>query len=361
MDGWRQAREFARREGTIVNYSPPRRSDGTTQSVRKRLPWPQDRPFRILSIDGGGICGILPAAILAEVERLYLDGESAARHFDMIAGTSTGGIVALGLGYGKTAADILQVYAERGANIFPPTNTLGRMHRYFRQSRRYVYERKPLEEELLRIFGQATFGESKTRLIIPAFEGRHGEPWIYKTPHHPDYKLDRHERMVTVGLSTSAAPTYFEALSNGGYVMVDGGLWANNPVMNAVVDALACYDIDRRQIRVLTLGCGETSFRVDEKLARGGLFRWRNVIKAAMRAQSLNALGQTFLLVGKDQVVRLDAPESPTPIALDDFRRAREELPAMARSLIEGAGREVERMFLREPAEHYAPCPLASG
>ena len=100
-----------------------------------------------------------------------------------------------------------------------------------------------------------------------------GEPWIYKTPHHPDYKRDRHERMVNVGLSTSAAPTYFEALSNGGYVMVDGGLWANNPVMNAVVDALACYDVERRQVQVLSLGCGETSFKVDEKLARGGLVK----------------------------------------------------------------------------------------
>jgi uncharacterized protein len=206
-----------------------------------------------------------------------------------------------------------------------------------------VYGRKPLEEELLRIFGQTTFGESKTRLIIPTFEGRHGEPWIYKTPHHPDYKRDRHERMVHVGLSTSAAPTYFEALSNGGYVMVDGGLWANNPVMNAVVNALACYDIERRQIQVMSLGCGETSFKVDEKLARGGLISWRKVIKAAMRAQSLNALGQAYLLVGKNQVTRLDAPETPTPIGLDDFARAREELPFMAPSLVEGSGREIER------------------
>jgi len=61
-------------------------------------------------------------------------------------------------------------------------------------------------------------------------------------------------------------------------------------------------------------------------------------------AQSLNALGQAYLLVRKDHVLRLDAPESPRPIALDDHRRAKEELPAMARSLVEGAGREVERM-----------------
>jgi hypothetical protein len=80
---------------------------------------------------------------------------------------------------------------------------------------------------------------------------------------------------------------------------------------------------------------------------RTGLIRWRKVIKAAMRAQSLNALGQTFLLVGKDQATRLDAPESPTAIGLDDYRRAREELSAMARSLVEGSGREIEKGLSR--------------
>ncbi|MGO4611887.1 hypothetical protein AB4142_36680, partial [Variovorax sp. 2RAF20] len=70
--------------------------------------------------------------------------------------------------------------------------------------------------------------------------------------------------------------------------------------MNALVDALACYDLDRAQVEILSLGCGETAFRVDERKAGGGLFQWRGVISAAMRAQSLNALGQAYLLVGKD-------------------------------------------------------------
>lgn len=76
--------------------------------------------------------------------------------------------------------------------------------------------------------------------------------------------------MVKVALSTAAAPTYFEALPNNGYVMVDGGLWANNPVMNALVDALACYDIDRAQVQILSLDCGETRFEADPAKSRGG-------------------------------------------------------------------------------------------
>lgn len=192
-----------------MNYVPPRRSDGTIQTRRMPQPWPKDRPFRILSIDGGGICGILPAADLAELEQRFLQGQSIAGYFDMIAGTSTGGIIALGLANGRTAAEIRDIYTERGGNIFPPTSKLGQVLRLVAQGHRTIYKRRPLEDELLRIFGEATFGEAKTRLCIPAFEGRYGEPWIFKTPHHPDYKRDQSERMVTIAMSTAAAPTIF--------------------------------------------------------------------------------------------------------------------------------------------------------
>ncbi|KTS08064.1 patatin [Methylobacterium radiotolerans] len=342
-----------------MTYVPPRRSDGTQQGLREPLPWPKDRPFRILSIDGGGICGILPASVLAELESRFLDGRSVAGHFDMIAGTSTGGIIALALAHGLTARAIRDVYVERGGNIFPPPCRIERLTRFVRRHHRYVYERKPLEDELLRIFGETTFGEARTRLCIPAFEGFHGEPFIFKTPHHPVYRKDRSERMVKVALSTAAAPTYFEALPNNGYVMVDGGLWSNNPTMNALVDALACFDLDRRQVQVLSLGCGETAFKVDANKSSGGMIQWRGVISAAMKAQSHNALGQTGLLIGRDQLMRVDAPESSAPIALDDYLRAKAELPAMARALVDGAGREIQRCFLSDEVEPYVPCPVA--
>ena len=340
----------------MMNYIPPRRSDGTIQKRREPLPWPKERPFRILSIDGGGICGILPASVLAEIERRFLDGRSICRHFDMIAGTSTGGVIALALGAEMTSATIRDIYIERGGLIFPPRGWVARQLLQLRRLVRYGYDAKVLEEELSRIFHGRVFGDTAVRLCIPSFEGRHGEPWIYKTPHHPDYRIDRHEKMVKVGLATAAAPTFFRSLEHDGYMMVDGGLWANNPIMNAVVDALACFDLDRRQIQVLSLGCGETQYRVTPQRASGGLFQWRDVIRAAMRAQSLNSLGQAYLLLGKDHVMRIDAPESANPIALDDYVRAKEELPNMARSLVEGAGREIKRVFLAAPADAYVPC-----
>lgn len=336
-----------------MTYVPPRRSDGTIQTRRVPLPWPADRPFRILSIDGGGICGILPACVLSELESRFLQGKSIGPHFDMIAGTSTGGIIALGLAYGLTAAQVRDIYMEKGGLIFPPRGPIKRLVGWLRQTHRYAYERQPLKDELLRILGDAALAEAQNRLCIPAFEGTHGEPWIYKTPHHPDYKRDKFEKMVTVGLATAAAPTFFAALDNNGYTMVDGGLWANNPVMNAVVDALTCFEIDRRQVQVLSLGCGETTFKVDASRSLGGLWQWRKAIMGAMRAQSLNALGQAYLLIGKDQVCRLDAPESSKPIGLDDYVRAKSELPGMARSLVEASGHRIRDVFLSKTTDKF--------
>lgn len=338
-----------------MNYAPPRRSDGTIQNRRTQQSWPAGRPFRILSIDGGGICGILPASVLAEIEKRFLHGRSVADYFDMIAGTSTGGIIALGLAHGKTAQEIRDIYVERGGLIFPPAGLIGRLFRRVRGLVRYAYNSQALEDELLRIFGETLLRSARTRLCIPSFEGRYGEPWIFKTPHHPNYEKDQCERMVKVGLATSAAPTFLKGLLNNGYMMVDGGLWANNPVMNALVDALACFKLERQQVQILSLGCGETSFRIDERKSRGGKIQWRNVFGAAMRAQSLNALGQAYLLLGKENVVRLDAPETAEPIALDDYLRAKRELPSMARSLVEASGHRVEQMFLTSKAEHYEP------
>jgi hypothetical protein len=119
--------------------------------------------------------------------------------------------------------------------------------------------------------------------------------------------------------------------------MIDGGLWANNPVMNGLVDALSCFDVDRSQIQILSLGCGENSFTVSSSKAKGGLLPWYNAITAALSAPSRNA------------------PETPKAIPLDDHRRAATELPNMGRSLIEASGAHIARVFLNSPAQPYYP------
>jgi len=333
---------------------------------QRRIPqdWPKDRRFRILSIDGGGIKGLFPATVLAELERRYLGGKSVARFFDLIAGTSTGGILALGLGAGLTALDLADLYARRGADVFPRSTAspIGRVRGWWRATRHFLhyhYDRTALENLLLDALGAKLLGDSIVRLCIPAFEGKHSEVFVFKTPHHPDYKVDRLEAMVTVALATSAAPTYFRPLEHNSYTLVDGGIWANNPVMIAVIEALTCFDLDRDQIDVMSLSCGDDPYVIsDGQMRAGGKLAWSDVIFAAMRLQSLAATNQARLLLGPPAVRRIEPPASQIPILLDDFGRSLDELVPAGRSLVDRQGDELAASFLTTPAPRYRPQPL---
>jgi predicted acylesterase/phospholipase RssA len=343
------------------------RSAGAIPQRRVPQAWPKDRRFRILSVDGGGIKGLFPATVLAELERHHLDGRSIASCFDLIAGTSTGGILALGLGAGLKATALADIYAQRGALVFPePTDSpIGRMRAWWRTKRHYLhyhYERDALQKLLSDMLGEKLLGDSTVRLCIPAFEGKHSEVFVFKTPHHPDYKFDRFEPMVKVALATSAAPTYFRPLEHNGYTLVDGGVWANNPTMLAVIEALICFDIDRSQIDLLSLGCGEDPYVVsNDQMQAGGKLAWSDVIFAAMRLQSLSAINQARLLLGPPSVHRLDPPPNPRPILLDDYRRALDELVPTARKTVDEHGERIAATFLSQPASSYEPIPTYPG
>ena len=340
---------------------PPKRSAGALQRRRVQQAWPKDRHFRILSIDGGGIRGIFPAAILAGLEQRHLGGQSVAEYFDLIAGTSTGGIIAIGLAAGLTGAELSDLYIRRGCEIFPPAGNglLGRAGRRladFRQLFQYRYDREALMAMLANILGDQKFGQARSRLCIPSFDGRYGEVYIFKTPHHPDFRKDGGERMTKVAAATAAAPTFFQPLEDGGYTFVDGGVWANNPVMIALVDALSCFDVPRERVRILSLGCGDDPYVVDQpKITMGGTLAWRDIIYAAMRLQSLNALGQAGLLIGAQRLLRIDAPASEEKIAMDDWMRAKAVLPGAAQTALDQMGGEVAAMFLDKAAAPFDP------
>ncbi len=311
-----------------------RRSSGTLQGLREQLPWPENKPFRILSIDGGGIRGILPAAILAEIEGRYLGGKSAGDYFDLITGTSTGGIIALGL-----SMDLLKLRSR---------------WRFLQALQHYRYKAAKLEALLQSVFLEKTFGESQRRLCVPSFDG-FTEVNVFKTPHHFDYRMDWKERLLTIAMATAAAPSYFPIYKNGGRFFADGGVWANNPVMIGLVDALVCYRLDRRQVHILSLGTGDTEIRFTEnQIAHGGLVDWYEIISSAMHLQSQNATGQAGLLIGRDQLLRLNAPSMPdNPIALDDYDRASKELPPISAQLVNAHGQSIRDRFLFEQAEPY--------
>ena len=314
---------------------PTRRVDTILQTRREPLPWPDDTTFKILSLDGGGIKGIFPAGVLAYLEENCLDGQPIGDYFDLISGTSTGGIIALGLGAELPARSLLDLYVNEGYRVFPPKQRL-KGRRLFRRLSKTRYDRTALDELLWQTLGTRTLRESRYRLLIPATEAKHGDPAVYKTPHHPGYFLDGDKPMAEVAAATSAAPTYLKPVIQDGYILLDGGIWANNPTMMALVEALTCFTVQRENIVILSIGCGQDGFQINVKQTAGaGQYHWREIIYVAMHYQSLTAVNQAGLLVGRDKVTRLDRAEGTERIELDDWEKARQLLPEEARAVAE--------------------------
>ena len=340
---------------TLATNSVPRSANALS---RRRLPaqWPENTEFRILSIDGGGIKGIFPATVLAELERRYLGGDSVANYFDLIVGTSTGGVIALGLGAGLTAQDLRDLYRDRGREIFPPVGKLTKIAATARRVFKYGYDSETLRDVLHQHIGVKTLAQSRNRLCIPSADGSHGDVYVFRTPHHPDFHLDAKERMLKVALATSAAPTFFRVMEDNGYKFVDGGIWSNNPTMIGLVEALSTFDVQRERIKILSLGCGSTPFKTNKRMIRlGGFAAWWKIIFAAMHFQSIAALGQAGLLIGQDRITRIDAPVADRPIDLDDWKRATTELSPAAEESVARSGESIASTFLTSRAENYQP------
>ncbi len=274
--------------------------------------------FRILSIDGGGIKGVFPAAFLAAIERSI--GKRIADHFDLLVGTSTGGIIALGLGLGFTAEEMLNFYQTHGPKIFP-SSWWQRMTRGARGLVQSRYDASVLRTALEDVFGDRKLGDAKKHLVIPATSANTGDVYIYKTPHHSRFQIDQHESAVNVALATAAAPTYFPAhVAPTGVTLLDGGLWANNPIMVGVVEAIAILEQPREAIRVLSLGCTTTPMRLSAFARRtGGLAAWaKPAVAWVMRGQAVTATNQAGLLLGKQNVLRIQPEVAAGVFALDN-------------------------------------------
>jgi uncharacterized protein len=295
---------------------------------RERLPWPVGKPFKILCLDGGGIRGIYASHLLAKCEHAF---GPVGTKFDLIAGTSTGGIIAIGIGLGLSAQAIDDLYLHRGQEIFPDDILRRGVLRKIRWCFMPLHDHKALERILLSTFGDRKFGASENRLVIPAFRGPDPQIAVLKTDHHPDYKEDWQSEAWKIARSTSAAPTFFKGHEEKGAFFLDGGVWANNPIICAIAEALGAYDINPHQIRILSIGTGSTGERINERAIRAGAIGWRGIIKTAMYLTSDSALSQAQFIVGFENVIRFD-PSLPDDkiIDLDDWKAASSILPPLA-------------------------------
>jgi len=307
--------------------------------------------FRILSIDGGGIKGVFPASFLSVIEDIIND--KVSNYFDLIVGTSTGGIIVLGLGLGFSAKEILGFYEKEGPAIFKG-NTIIRLLRHVGISK---YNPKRLHCSLQNLFKDKKLGESSKRLVIPSFNIEAGEVHVYKTCHHPRFEIDYKEKMVDVALATAAAPTYFPThRSAAGTPLVDGGVWANNPLGFAVVEAITVLNQPRDSLRVLSLGCTDAPLNVKwgRSLSLGISYWVPKISDIFMAAQSSSSLGIAQLLVGHKNIIRINPIMPKGRFTLDGTKEI-SSLKGLGNSEARKAIPSLKEIFFKSHVEIFKP------
>ncbi len=314
---------------------------------------------RILAIDGGGIKGVAPASFLAVVEEAT--GEKIVDHFDLIAGTSTGGLIALGLGIGLSAQEILTFYRERGPQVFGQLEgCLDRILRYVRWPLRPKYDPSNLRAELFEVFREKKLGHSFTRLVIPAYHRDRQSVYVFKTAHHPRLEVDCHVDAVDVAMATAAAPVYFPShrIPTGSHLL-DGGIWANNPTGLAVVEAVGILGWPGHDLRVLSLGCTDDTwtFVADPGLVGMGLMG-RNLINLFLQGQSNASLGVANILTGHPHSgtrVWRYSPKVPAGTFSMDRTSQIERLAGLGAVEARGALPHLRKEFLTTARERFTP------
>lgn len=241
--------------------------------------------YRILSLDGGGIRGVITAIIL---QRLNAEPglNGWLNSVDLIAGTSTGGLLALGLAHGLSPEFMRSVYETKGAEIFDDSwlddlVDLGKITGA-------DYDIKNLEREVKKIFGKTTLAQLKRRVLITAFDldnesdNKASRTWKPKLFHNfPGHDTDGSELAYKVGLYTSAAPTYFPSVD--GYI--DGGVYATNPSMCALAQSQDSDFKNRPSLSdvvLLSLGTGTCLLYIEGKELDWGYAQWAKQLVTLM-------------------------------------------------------------------------------
>lgn len=239
---------------------------------------------RILSLGGGGIKGAATAAYLAHLEQA--SGRRIANCFDLIAGTSTGGIIAIALALGVSASDLVQFYVKDGPSIFPEDRPTAGITGYVARFSRSNYEAGALQKALAGRIADRLLGEASTRLVVPAVQPARAEMYLFKTRHHPLFRQDHRLRAIDVAMATSAAPTFLpQHVVTGKGPFADGGLWANNPVGVAVTEAVSYLEWQPEDLHVLSLETPQEAQVIPDK----GLWAWLNPLAVLNRLGSLQS------------------------------------------------------------------------
>lgn len=277
--------------------------------------------MNILSIDGGGIRGAYSAYLLQRIQEEC--GIDFTKHFDLIAGTSAGSIIAAALATGIKPKAIVDLYDQHGAAIFPQSVWVPAAWRTARKLFGSSYSNTVLRQVLVEQFGEKTLSQTDTNLILPATNIGEGVVHVQKSSYDSEFVRDPSVKIADAVLASCAAPTFFDPHKVGPYLLADGGLWANNPALVSIVDAKRRLGANIDDVRLLSIGTGSEEFSYSQKksrfawLWRYGLVWWKpkKLIDLLLSLQSQTSNNMAFLLL-QDRYLRINF--SGKDLSLDD-------------------------------------------
>ena len=267
---------------------------------------------RVLALAGGGFLGLYTAIVLEALEARA--GVPLARRFDLLAGTSIGGVLALALAFEIPMAELVSLFREHGPRVFSsralPTGAFSRLIDLSRSVTGPKYSGAALREALRGKLGDRRLADARHPLVVPAVDVDLCRTKVFKTPHAPTSMGDGTLRAVDVAMAACAAPAYFPAVPIGRRLYADGGLFAVAPDQVALHELEHFMGVDPQRVSMLSIGTATARYRPaegvrDDAGAVGWLAEGRLVLTLlSVQQQHVQAMVEDRLA---DRYLRLDA------------------------------------------------------
>ena len=309
--------------------------------------------FRILALSGGGYLGLYAAVVLAELEARV--GEPLGRRFDLIAGTSVGGLLSMALAFEVPMAELVKLFLERGEEVFSsrrlPKGAVTRLLDLSRSVMGPKYTGEALRKELTRHFGKRTLGDALHAVVVPAVDVTRSVTKVFKTPHAQASLGDAGLSAVDVTLATCAAPAFFPCVKVGDKLYADGGLFAVAPDQVALHEAELFMGAKPSKVRMLSVGTATMGYQPMEKPeadvgAVGWLTDGRLILTMiSVQQQHVQAIMEDRLA---DRYMRLDAPwPAQAGLGIDvATKQAAQTLMTLGQQTLAGLDEERLQKFL---------------